>query len=131
MAQLPKLSRFQTEDFGKDQRKWIGKLLQPLNSFMQSVVSALDKNLTVNQNLQGEIKSITVRGGTTTSFKYTPTQRPQVVMIGRIIDRTGSIISLPVSCVDWSDDGAGNITVQALPNLISGQDYTVTFMSLS
>ena len=131
MAQLPKLSRFQTEDFQKDQRKWIGKLLQPLNSFMQSVVSGLDRNLTVNQNMQGEIKSLNVRGGGEVKFKYSATQRPAVVLVGRVIDKTGVVLALPTSCADWQEDGAGNITIRSVPNLVSGQDYTITFLILS
>jgi len=131
MALLPKISKLQAEDFDKDQRKWIGKLLQPLNSFMQSVVSALDKNITVNQNMQGQIRSISVTGGTGVSFKYSPAQRPAVLTIGKVIDLTGAAITDPVVCSDWEDDGAGNITVKSISNLVSGRKYTITFLIFS
>lgn len=131
MAQLPKISKFQSEDFGKDQRKWIGKLLQPLNSFMQSVVSALDRNITINQNLQGEIKSVPVRGGSKVSFKYSPSKRPSVVLVGRVIDKAGVLVNAAITAVDWGDDGQGNITVNSISNLQNESDYTVTFLVLS
>lgn len=131
MALLPKITRFQAEDFGKDQRKWIGKLLQPLNSFMSNVVSALDRNISVNQNMQGQIKAISVTGGSITKFKYEPSQRPAVVIVGKVLDPSGASVGSPVTCVDWSDDGAGNITVESIPNLTSGTKYTVTFLIFS
>lgn len=131
MALLPKISRFQSEDFGKDQRKWIGKLLQPLNSFMTNVVAALDRNISVNQNMQGQIKAISVTGGSTTKFKYEPSQRPAIVLVGKVLNPSGALVANPVTCVDWSDDGAGNITVESIPNLTSGTKYTVTFLILS
>lgn len=131
MSLLPKISKFQAEDFGKEQRKWIGKLLQPLNSFMQSVVSSLDRNLSVNQNMQGQIKAVPFKGGGTVSFKYEPNQRPAVLLVGRVIDSTGATVSTGVTATDWTDDGAGNITVNAISNLTSGRSYTISFLIFS
>jgi hypothetical protein len=54
MAQIPQIQRLQTEDF-QDQKKWIGKLFQPINTFMELVVSAFDRNLTLTENVAADI----------------------------------------------------------------------------
>lgn len=45
------------EDF-KDQQAWIGKLLSPLNDFIQQTIGAFSNGLTVEDNLFREIREL-------------------------------------------------------------------------
>lgn len=131
MAQLPKISRLQQEDYPSETKKWISKLLQPLNSFMQSVTSALDRRLTINQNIQGQIRTLNVVGGKAVSFKYEPSSRPRWLVIGNVSPKDGYPLTAVVGAPQWSDDGAGNITVTDIIGLVSNDEYSITFLILS
>jgi len=52
MAGLPPIRRITKEDL-RDAPEWVTFLLYPLNTFMESVYSALDANLTLGDNISG------------------------------------------------------------------------------
>lgn len=58
MARLPNQKRIMREDL-QDAPSWIDRLLFPLNSFMESVYYALNKNITFNENIACQIREIT------------------------------------------------------------------------
>lgn len=57
MSKIPQIKRLVTEDF-QEQKSWINKLFLPLNTFMESVFSALNKNLTITDNMAAEVKVV-------------------------------------------------------------------------
>ena len=59
MGRLPSLKNLKTEDYPK-QKSWIGKLLQPMNQFIQQVYSTLNGNVEFDSNIRSQIKRITV-----------------------------------------------------------------------
>lgn len=79
---LPSFTRIIVETFDKEQRSWVSKLAAPLNNFMLTVRNGLDKNITVNDNLSGAIKTVSVVSGAA-SFKYTSSRPPKCVIIGK------------------------------------------------
>lgn len=76
MAKLPLTYKLILEDFPKEVRDWGGKLLYPINSFFESVYSALNKGLTFTDNFDAQIKALTVDGNYPLSFEYTTSARP-------------------------------------------------------
>jgi hypothetical protein len=98
MAELPSIKRIVREDI-KDAPEWIESLIGPLNGFMEEVYNALDRDLTIGQNLRGAIKSINFK--TRSSYGTAPLLnnwdvqkisnpmqvKPQLVLIGDIVDR--------------------------------------------
>lgn len=60
MARLPTFKRFSREDF-KGAGSWIDKLIEPLNEFMNSIVSALNSSLTFQANMNCEVRSFQVQ----------------------------------------------------------------------
>lgn len=53
MAKIPAITRLAIEQF-PDQKDWIGKLLNPMNSFLGATVFALTKHLTFSDNFLGQ-----------------------------------------------------------------------------
>lgn len=89
MAKLPPLIRLLVEDF-VDQKEWIGKLLQPINQFMEATAASLNKSLTVADNLDQQITTITIRGSENATFKATTKNRPKGVMVTQVVTVSGT-----------------------------------------
>jgi hypothetical protein len=52
------LTQIRTEDFPKDQQKWLPMLLGPLNQFLSSVTTALQNNLDFSHNILGQEQNL-------------------------------------------------------------------------
>lgn len=99
MASLPPIRRLQIEDF-KDQKGWIGPLVVIVNNFMESVVSALNKRLSVIENTTSDIKSVTLSSVPTPSsvggavgptfISWTKGAAPKAVLVGDVVQLTGN-----------------------------------------
>ena len=140
MAGLPPIRRITKEDL-RDAPDWVNFLLYPLNSFMESVYSALDANLTLGDNIAG-------CGSCTLSFKtrsdYSTAlvkkdgwelqtlsnpirYKPTNVVIGNIIEKEGfSVITEPVN-VFW-DYLNGSIRVKYITGLQDSTKYEISLL---
>jgi hypothetical protein len=132
---LPTITRLVVEDFSKDIQGWIGKLIEPLNSFMSKVKSGLDKNITVNDNLAGQIKTLTVKVESPfklLSFSYKSLRGPRCVLIGGFSnkDDPNEVLTNPVTCQWYYDANRSVITVQNVTNLTVSDTYYLTFLIL-
>lgn len=128
MAKLPTIKRLLTEDF--PDQKWIGKLLQPLNQFMDTVVSALNGNLTTD-NLKASISTYehVNTSGTINQLKVGLGTAPKHVTVGNVVGQDGATINGPV-WVDWTYDHSNDqIIVKTAYGLstINGK-YDITLM---
>jgi hypothetical protein len=116
------------EDFEPEQRKWLPKLISPLNQFMESVYSALQKGLTISENLRAEVYKRTLPAGSSTqSLAWNLNQQPTAVLLGQITDTAGNI---PVSQVGimWTfRDNSITITYDGLD---SNTSYRTTIIGL-
>lgn len=122
MANLPPIKRIIAEDF-PDQKSWIAKLIWPLNTFMEGVVSALNKRLTFAENMNAQIKTIAVPGAQTMARVgfQSSIGKPLAVFVASVVDRASParVVRAPVA-VDWNYS-EGNIFI----NNISGLALTV------
>ena len=131
---LPPITRIIVEDFPSSVQEWISKLIDPLNNFMRVVKTGVDKGITVNDNLSGAIKTITITptsGGLfEAQFVYTSKKPPKVVLIGGWVDKTGTTtLSSGVTPV-WSWNGKDLITITDITGLNDAHKYDITFLIL-
>lgn len=65
---IPRSPLLRTEDYDSTIQAWIGRLLSPLNTFISSVTSAINGNLTFTDNMVGLQKTL--------SFSYASNTLP-------------------------------------------------------
>lgn len=141
MAELPSIRRIVREDI-KNAPDWIESLIGPLNGFMEEIYNALDRDLTIGQNLRGAIKSISFKTRSTygTASPLTngwevqkisnPMQvKPQLVIIGNVIDKDTFLpITSPVS-LSW-DFLDGIIRINYVAGLQADKRYEINLLIL-
>lgn len=127
MAKLPKNKKLIQEDF-PSQRSWIAKLLQPLNQFMETVALALDKGLTVGENLDAQIAQVVVTGGEEVSFSIRTRSRPQGLLVTRVEIIGGNEVALTEAVwPTWEVDPVNNtVKISSWIGLDSGTRYRIT-----
>jgi len=132
MARIPPLKRVLQEEF--PDQPWLNKLLTPLNKFMESVVSAFNKSITVNDNMAGAIRTVEMRG-TTATIPWSG-QAPSVVIVGRVrasdnqpLDSTANPDAIAVR---WYLDSDGNIYIYSIQGVTPTPSlkYTLTLLIL-
>lgn len=139
MSNIPDFKRMLREDFKDVPGEWIDKLIYPINSFSEQVTSAMNRNLTIGENVTGMIY--------TTSFSTPSTYiknksfnqinmpwnfrvAPRSVTIGQLINQDNDApITNPVS-LDWRQTGPNAITIRFMAGLKNNTKYTVTFLIL-
>lgn len=55
MALLPTVKGIRIEDLGQDLPEWVNNLLTPISNFFESIYSALNKNITFQENIACKI----------------------------------------------------------------------------
>lgn len=127
MARIPPTKRLLTEDF-PDQKAWIGKLIQPLNQYMEIASAALNRGLNVSDNLDAQIETLTLTEGQTVRFKVTTRARPLGVIISSHANLAGSSPSISAALYPvWEYIPATNqIKISKIYGLNSGEKYRLT-----
>lgn len=111
MATAPSFTKILREKFPSD-LTWLGNLLTPLNSFMSDVSLALANRLTVGQNMDAELKTITCDGVYPITLAWGRTQKPGYGIIGKVEREDGSSVTLPAAItMVWSFNQAGEIEI--------------------
>lgn len=132
MASPPQLKRLVVEDFPADAQKWIGKLVEPLNVFMEEVNAAFSQQIKIVDNFAGSIKTITavVTGGSYVAQKIAYPRRPRAIIVGDIkgTDNLAPTLTAAVSVL-WDYTQTGAIQIKNLAGLTNGS-YFVTLVIL-
>lgn len=124
MAKLPQFKRIVREDF-KDQ-PWIEKLLQPVNRFMESMVSALNNNLTFKENLIAKVHEFRfIEDDITYPLKVSWPHKalPTDMIVTRTVTVSGNDPTAAVFC-RWEYDG-DVIKVNKIYGLDSAAEYKI------
>jgi hypothetical protein len=108
MSELPQIRRLLVEDF-LEQKEWISKLFIPLNTFMDGTFTALNRGITLRQNMAADIKVVTLnRVPTATDYAsvaWTIPQKPISLHVGRIVRTDNTAITLAAAIqVQWDYD---------------------------
>ena len=132
MAGLPSVRRIMMEDY-KDAPAWLSKLVYSLNLFLDSIYTALNKNLTFVDNVRAQIISMSVLAGAaaincTTYFATTmPAVRGVLILSAIQQGNTYTPLTAAPTVASWRVS-AGTIFIDSITGLTSGQTYTITFL---
>lgn len=125
MAKLPRIQRIIQEDFPG--RPWLAKLIYPINQFFESIYGALANNLTVAENLNAQIKSITFTStDVPLKFATTTLSKPTDLVLTKL-SRSDSVVTTNAVTVDWSFSD-NQITINNITGLTASVTYTARFM---
>lgn len=130
MSKLPSVVSLKKEDF-KDAPPWADRLFRVLSLFMKDVYEALNKNLTVDENLLAAYKTFQVTAGAassnnTLSFSYDLRRRPRYVYVISATRPDGVLVNSAVF-VSWTHSAkAKEIDITAISMLFEGVVYDIT-----
>lgn len=136
MAKLPIGDRLSREDFSdvpKDFEPILDRLLFQLNNFLTTVYDALNKNLTIGDNIVGMYKTLRIVAGAnpednTQKFTHTLKIKPTGVTIVAVtqIGATYTVLTSAVWC-NWHLGIDGQINIDAITGLTNTEQYDITF----
>lgn len=134
MAKQPSQKKILKETFDKEQQKWVDTLLDPLNRFMDEVASAFNRQLTIKQNLNADIKTIICDGSFPQKFKWDLKARPvgATIMQCREVDEDHTTFSDPIS-LDWEFTNDGMVQINNIPGLTAttSNKFNVTVLLIT
>lgn len=120
--------KLSVEDF-QDQKSWISKLFSPINSFISQVYQGFNNQLTVNDNLFMEIKSVTFVNEATNfpvKFKTKFNKYPEVVLVSSCIDSNGAYSSVQ-PLLQWSFSSQ-TMHLDSISGLTASLKYTIKIL---
>lgn len=137
---LPEVKRLLREDFTDVEGEWVDRLIYPINSFNEQVYSLLDKSITIDDNIVGDIytTTFTTSANYISSRAFSPIQipwsysnQPRVLILAQINEvNSDNIITNPVQVTDWKLTNPGIIQVRFMVGLHNSTKYKVSFLIL-
>lgn len=135
MARIPDLKRLAKEDFPTKYRDLIEKLAFPINSHIEQVRSALNKNINFD-NLAQELKILTFTTGSngqplnTVTFRSDLSSNVQgIIPIRTVITSSNTSFADNIPTISWTQN-RNIVTVNYIGNLQPETDYQITILTL-
>jgi hypothetical protein len=134
MAFLPTVKSIRREDIGPEAPAWVDNLLGPLTTFMEAIYSALNRQLTLQENIACTIRdfsfttSSTYNTGDFTAINFPSGLRTKPIgcMILQITNANASVITSAVS-LSW-EDLSGNIKINYVSGLANSNQYNMRLL---
>jgi hypothetical protein len=134
MAFLPTVKSIRREDIGPEAPAWVDNLLGPLTTFMEAIYSALNRQLTFQENIACTIRdfsfttSSTYNTGDFTAINFPSGLRTKPIgcMILQITNANASVITSAVS-LSW-EDLSGNIKINYVSGLANSNQYNMRLL---
>lgn len=127
---LPTQRKILREDL-KDAPPYVNGIIEPVNSFMESVYQALNKNITLQENIAAFLKELIYTTPSTypsgvdiVSFQNTLRTRPIGLQLMQVYDRSTYTPPPGPVYVPWIDDN-GTINVYPITGLEASKQYVV------
>lgn len=138
MAKLPTTKKLLIEDVQppSEQEDWVRRLLWPMNSFMTSVYGALNKDLTLTENIDASIREIEFETDSAyTSGTWTNLQFPRNinhktngVLLLQIYDKSDPYAAIiNATSISWLDIN-GTINITYVAGLANSTNYFARFL---
>ena len=134
MSKLPQVRRLLVEDF-LEQKDWISKLFNPLNTFMDGVISVMTRGITLRDNCAADIiSSIAYKAPTEADpiiLPWSLSQRPVSLHVGNIVRTDGDTTTLSAaSGVQWKYDGKKGLQITKIFGVTPSMTdkYTITYV---
>lgn len=136
MAELPTIKRVLRQDLGRDVPSWVDSLLSPLNQFMEEIYSALNKSLTIPENVQGQkitlnfktLSNYTTKNFTEIVFRNNLGKRMNLILVGNIVKVNDPSHKFDSVFVSWYDNGDGTVTIRYISGLENSSEYNITLL---
>lgn len=136
MAQLPPVRRLVVEDF-QQEKKWIGKLFQPLNTFMEQTLSAFARNLTLKENVAADILTVTLSSVPTlaspAAIAWSLKKAPVAIFVGTASRLDGASFTASAAIwIQWQF-GASGLQITNLVGITptSSIQYSLTLVAFT
>lgn len=133
MSLIPALTTLRAEDFDPEQRKWIGKLLFPLNQFLLAATSSINGNITFGDNIpcQTQVLKFTYGGAGDfpMRFLWKQTDRPVEIRVAQALENNVGIsvaIAWTFSGTQVSIASVIKIATTGVSALTEGSEYSIT-----
>lgn len=136
MAKLPSVKSIRREDLSPDAPSWVDNLLGTLTIFMESVYSALNKDITFTENIACNIREFVINtknnytSGNFDAFTFPSGLRskPNGVIVLSVTNQTNpdTLFTSAVS-LDWRDL-SGQIQIRNITGLDNSKKYTIKVM---
>jgi hypothetical protein len=121
------------EDF-PEQSGWIDKLILPINSHIERVVGALNRSLTLTENLAADIKTVELSGTLPARLSWGLAARPVAVLVGGWTQTTGAAVPVTEAVqVQWSFTQNGQLSIDAVFGITptAARKYKLTLVCLT
>lgn len=130
---LPTQKKILREDL-KGAPVWVGTLIDVINSFMESVYQALNKNITFNENISSFVKEIIYKTPSTypsgvenIQFANTLKVKAQGLVLLQAYDKATYIPAEGPVYVPWVEDN-GSIIVYPITGLDADKTYIIRLL---
>lgn len=136
MAKIKNLPRLIAEDFEEENQDLIGKVAFVMNPAFEQLVQAFNKNITVEDNLNMQVKDVEITVNskgeptTTTSFKSSlkgTTKGLVVIKVDSLEKTTVYPTSTPFITFTESD---GQVTINHVTGLVPNSKYQIRVFSI-
>lgn len=128
---LPTARKILREDL-KGAPDWISGIIDPINSFMEKIYQAMNKNITLQENIASFIKEITYTTEATypnsqgkVTFKNELKTRPIGVLLMQIYDKNNYIPPVGPVYVPWVQNKDGDLEIHTITGLRPGVTYII------
>jgi len=120
---------------------WIGVLLDPLNSILYSMYTAITGNLSIGDNVIGKVTDISIQTASTYSTgTFTPIRvswdtakyQPRVILVGKVTKPSNlPAQTVTVSVPSWTYDySSQSISIPYIAGLSDSSTYQITLLIL-
>jgi hypothetical protein len=133
MAKLPSFRRIAADMISKDYPDLSELLVAPLNSFMESVTRALNKQITFSDNMDAQVITLTVDGSYPLKARWDRPSKPVAIWIGQIARVDGAAAALASAVtLDWSYNQSAQIEIANIVGLSASasNQYYVTIIGV-
>ncbi len=127
---LPTQKKILREDL-KNAPAYVDGIIEPVNSFMESVYQALNKNITLTENISSFIKELIYTTPSTypsgvenVRFQNTLRTRPTGILLMQIYDRATYVPPPGPVYIPWVDDN-GTLVIYPITGLAASKTYFI------
>ena len=129
MAKLNTIRRLVVEDYPKEVRPWLTKMIYILNPFLEQVYTALVNGLTLRDNSKAQVFSLTISAGETDKLlKWDVNEKPTSVTIGQIVKTDGTHPTNQIT-MTWLFTQENQLSIK-FNGLNSSNEYSATIVGL-
>lgn len=130
------VKRIQTEDFPKEDQSLVEKIAYPINIFIEQVLEAFNRNLTIEDNLPFDIKTIPITANTNTptssaAFKTILNNVRGIIAVNALNAENDTNLTATVGVEYVFSKTQGIVTIEKIYGLPNDIKFNVTFLLIS